>query len=378
MLLSHDTAGLDARPNPAGGSPVRVVSVSKRFGNVNAVNQLSLEIAAGEFFALLGPSGCGKTTLLRMLAGFEMPDEGQIFLGDQDIAPVPPHERPVNMMFQSYALFPHLDVVGNIAFGLKRAGLPRHEIEGRVGEMIALTRLAGLESRRPHQLSGGQRQRVALARSLARKPKLLLLDEPLGALDRQLRETTQAELKALQRKLGMTFVIVTHDQDEAMIVADRIGVMNAGTLAQVATPRELYEAPNSRWIAAFVGDINLIDGVVETVQNGLVRVRTEDAGSINIATDDRIPEGAKVSIGLRPERLRIAGSEQICDALNAVSGTLIGTNYLGGASLHRVRLPSGLELRVRSANDTRGGTPLSAGSAVKLSFPPDAGIVLKA
>ena len=241
---------------------LRIEGVGKKFGNFRAVDRLSLDIRAGEFFALLGPSGCGKTTLLRMLAGFETPDEGRILLGGKDIAQVPPHQRPVNMMFQNYALFPHLSVRDNIAFGLKRAGMARAEIATRVAEMVALVKLEGMEKRKPDQLSGGQKQRVALARSLARRPQVLLLDEPLAALDKKLRESTQLELMELQRRLGMTFIIVTHDQEEAMTVANRIGVMDAGRLEQVATPRDLYEAPRSRWVAEFVGDVNLFDGEV--------------------------------------------------------------------------------------------------------------------
>src|ERR1039457_6214848 len=230
---------------------LRIDAAVKKFGTFRAVDRLSLDIRSGEFFALLGPSGCGKTTLLRMLAGFETPDEGRILLGGEDIAQVLPHQRPVNMMFQNYALFPHLTVRDNIAFGLKRAGMPRSQIDIRVAEMVALVKLEGLEKRRPDQLSGGQKQRVAPARSLARRPRVLLLDEPLAALDKKLRESTQLELMELQRRLGMTFIIVTHDQEEAMTVASRIGVMDAGRLDQVATPRELYEAPHSRWIAEF-------------------------------------------------------------------------------------------------------------------------------
>ena len=243
---------------------LRIDGVTKRFGGFTAVDKLSLDIRAGEFFALLGPSGCGKTTLLRMLAGFETPDAGKILLGGKDIARVLPHQRPVNMMFQNYALFPHLSVRDNIAFGLKRANMPRHEIDARVAEMVALVRLEGLEKRKPDQLSGGQKQRVALARSLARRPQVLLLDEPLAALDKKLRESTQAELIDLQRRLGTTFIIVTHDQEEAMTVAGRIGVMDCGRLEQVATPRQLYEAPGSRWIAEFVGDINILEGQIES------------------------------------------------------------------------------------------------------------------
>src|SRR3979411_1016639 len=241
--------GADAADVPL----LRIDAVVKKFGMVRAVDRLSLDVRAGEFFALLGPSGCGKTTLLRMLAGFETPDEGRILLDGRDIAQVLPHQRPVNMMFQNYALFPHLSVRDNIAFGLKRAGMARADIDSRVAEMVALVKLAGLEKRKPDQLSGGQKQRVALARSLARRPQMLLLDEPLAALDKKLRENTQGELMELQRRLGLTFIIVTHDQEEAMTVADRIGVMDSGRLEQVATPRELYEAPSSGRIAEFCG-----------------------------------------------------------------------------------------------------------------------------
>src|SRR5580704_4843909 len=265
----------------ASGMPLlRIDAVVKTFGQFRAVDALSLDIQAGEFFALLGPSGCGKTTLLRMLAGFETPDTGRILLDGKDIAQVPPHQRPVNMMFQNYALFPHLSVRDNIAFGLKRAGMPRAKINTRVAEMMALVKLEGLERRTPDQLSGGQKQRVALARSLARRPQVLLLDEPLAALDKKLRESTQLELMELQRRLGMTFIIVTHDQEEAMTVAGRIGVMDAGRLDQVASPRELYEAPRSRWIAEFVGDINLFDGQVESREGHRLVVSTREAGTV--------------------------------------------------------------------------------------------------
>src|SRR5262247_1897102 len=245
---------------PAARPLVRFDAVSKRFSGVAAVERVSLDIFPGEFFALLGPSGCGKTTLLRLLAGLEMPDAGRILLDGQDIAPVPPYRRPINMMFQSYALFPHLTVEGNVAFGLKQERLARSEIAARVEEMLALVRLEGLAKRKPHQLSGGQRQRVALARSLVKRPRVLLLDEPLAALDKKLRGETQFELMQLQERLGLTFVIVTHDQQEAMTVADRIGVMNHGRLIQVGIPPEIYERPNSRWVADFIGDVNLIEG----------------------------------------------------------------------------------------------------------------------
>src|SRR5215468_11599116 len=268
--------GVAPRPDPTAEPLVRFENVSRRFGDIAAVDRLSLDVYRNEFFALLGPSGCGKTTLLRLLAGFEMPDEGRVLLDGCDIAAMPPHRRSVNMMFQSYALFPHLSVAGNIAFGLRQDGLAKAAISARVDEMLALVKLEGLGHRRPDQLSGGQRQRVALARSLAKRPQVLLLDEPMAALDRKLREETQFELMDLQVRLGLTFVIVTHDQEEAMTVAHRIAVMDRGRIVQVATPAEIYEQPRSRWVAEFVGDINLIEGgVVATDAAGAM---VEDGG----------------------------------------------------------------------------------------------------
>ena len=350
-------------PQPASGTPLlRIDAVVKTFGQFRAVDVLSLDIHAGEFFALLGPSGCGKTTLLRMLAGFEAPDAGRILLDGKDIAQIPPHQRPVNMMFQNYALFPHLNVRDNIAFGLKRAGMASADINARVNEMVALVKLGGLEKRKPDQLSGGQRQRVALARSLARRPRLLLLDEPLAALDKKLRESTQAELMELQRRLGLTFIIVTHDQQEAMTMAGRIGVMDAGRLEQVATPRELYEAPRSRWIAEFVGDINLLEGKFETSDASYptmarrVAIATSEAGTIYVAEPREPLTKVNLCIAIRPEKVKLSRRAPASDdarAINRLDGVVTDVSYLGGMTSYKVKLDTGAVLRSSMANTAR-------------------------
>jgi putrescine transport system ATP-binding protein len=362
---------------------LRFEAVVKKFGAFRAVDRLSLDIRAGEFFALLGPSGCGKTTLLRMLAGFETPDEGRILLDGRDIANVLPHQRPVNMMFQNYALFPHLTVRDNIAFGLKRAGMPRPQIEARVAEMVALVKLDGLEKRKPDQLSGGQKQRVALARSLARRPQVLLLDEPLAALDKKLRESTQLELMELQRRLGMTFIIVTHDQEEAMTVAGRIGVMDAGRLEQVATPRELYEAPHSRWIAEFVGDVNMFDGQVESSEAGRLMISTRDAGTIVVAEPRQPITKTVVAVAIRPEKVKLSRRGPVPDAINAQSinrleGIVTDVGYLGGVTTYKVKLDSGGILRSSMANTARVDIDAySASQRVVAWFTPDDCVVLE-
>ncbi|QHO72151.1 polyamine ABC transporter ATP-binding protein [Bradyrhizobium sp. CCBAU 051011] len=362
---------------------LRIEAVSKKFGTFRAVDRLSLDIRAGEFFALLGPSGCGKTTLLRMLAGFETPDEGRILLGGRDIAPVLPHERPVNMMFQNYALFPHLSVRDNIAFGLKRAGMPRAAIDTRVAEMVTLVKLEDMEKRKPDQLSGGQKQRVALARSLARRPKVLLLDEPLAALDKKLRESTQQELMELQRRLGMTFIVVTHDQEEAMTMANRIGVMNAGRLEQVAPPRDLYEAPASRWVAEFVGDVNLFDGDVTSREHHRLTIATRDAGTIVVSEPRQPVMKTQVSVAIRPEKVKLSRRGPAPDAagsqaINRLEGVITDVSYLGGSTVYKVKLDTGAVVRSSVANTSRLDTEAcSAGQRVVAWFTPDDCVVLE-
>jgi putrescine transport system ATP-binding protein len=385
-----DTPGSDvpARHAPSADAAadmplLRIEGVSKSFGGFLAVDRLSLDIGAGEFFALLGPSGCGKTTLLRILAGFETPDEGRILLGGRDIAPVLPHERPVNMMFQNYALFPHLSVRDNIAFGLKRAGMARAAIDTRVGEMVALVKLEGMEKRKPDQLSGGQRQRVALARSLALRPKVLLLDEPLAALDKKLRESTQRELMELQRRLGMTFIVVTHDQEEAMTMANRIGVMDAGRLQQVATPRDLYEAPRSRWVAEFVGDVNLFDGEVSSHEDHRLTIATRDGGNIVVARPRQPVTRTQVSVAIRPEKVRLSRGGPASDAVNShatnrLEGVVADVSYLGGLTVYKVKLNSGAVLRSSMANTARLDMDIyGAGQRVVAWFTPDDCVVLE-
>jgi putrescine transport system ATP-binding protein len=349
---------------------IRFEGVTKRFGAVTAVDDLSLDVYEREFFALLGPSGCGKTTLMRLLAGFEAPDAGSVLLGGNDLAGVPPYARPVNMMFQSYALFPHLTAADNVAFGLRQERLPKEEIAARVADMLRLVNLTGKERRKPHELSGGERQRVALARALAKRPKVLLLDEPLAALDKKLREETQFELMALQERLGTTFLVVTHDQEEAMTMADRIAVMDQGRVVQVAPPEEVYERPSTRYVADFIGDVNLIEARV-----GKSKTLDSEIGSI-LATGTKAKSGETVWLALRPEKMRIS-REPPADADNCVEGTVHDIAYLGDLSVYRVRLAGGRELKVSEANQSRSvARPIGWDDKVFLSWAPDAGVVL--
>ncbi|MCJ2060384.1 ABC transporter ATP-binding protein [Methylobacterium sp. J-048] len=343
---------------------LRLEDLTKRFGTHVAVDAVNLELEAGEFFCLLGPSGCGKSTLLRLIAGFEIPSSGRVRLGDQDLTALPPHRRPVNMMVQSYALFPHMSVAGNVGYGLK--GLGRTAASARVAELLRLVQLEGFAERRPDTLSGGQRQRVALARALAREPKLLLLDEPLGALDRGLREETQAELRAVQRRLGTAFVVVTHDPEEAMMLADRIGVMERGRLAQVGPAAELYRRPASRFVAGLLGDVNLIPGRLGPAEAGDSRAVQTPHGPVRAAAT-ALPEGATVVVAVRPENL-IVGTE-------GLPVTIADAIFLGDRLRRTLRLPDGTLLRSSGRPDDENAP---AGSETRAGFAAADAVILPA
>jgi putrescine transport system ATP-binding protein len=365
----------------AGGADyVRLVELSKRFGDFLAVDRVCLEIARGEIFCLLGASGSGKTTLLRMLAGFETPSSGRLMLDGQDLTQVPPYRRPLNMMFQSYALFPHMSVERNVAFGLEQEHLGRDEIHRRVGEILEVVRMGEYRARRPHQLSGGQRQRVALARALVKRPKLLLLDEPLAALDRKLREHTQFELINVQQQLGVTFIVVTHDQEEAMTLATRIGVMNHGALVQVGSAREIYEQPATRFVADFVGSVNMLEGQVqERGAAGLLLRCAELPAPLLVQRCAGVAvegpgAGGLLWVALRPEQISLSRSAP-AQAHNWAQGVVREVAYRGEVSVVLVRLSSGRELRVTLTNAARGDAPVpTRDEPVYLSWRGDAAV----
>ncbi len=357
---------------------IRFENVVKRFGDFTAVDNVSLDIYEREFFALLGPSGCGKTTLMRMLAGFEEPTEGRLTLAGEDISGVPPYRRPVNMMFQSYALFPHMNVLDNIAFGLKQDKMPKADIAARVEEMLKLTKLEKFAKRKPHQLSGGQRQRVALARSLAKRPKVPLLDEPLGALDKKLREETQFELMDLQMDLGMTFLIVTHDQEEAMTVADRIAVMNHGVLMQVAPPAVIYEQPATRYVADFIGEVNLVEGKVISATGEETRLSSPiTPHPLRVSQSLGLKPGEEACIAIRPEKLRISLDEPADTSENCFRGEIWDIGYLGDLSIYHVELECGQRIKVSQPNLSRVvQRPITWDDKVWVTFAPHAGVML--
>ena len=342
---------------------IQIRNVTKRFGKVAAVDNVSLDIMAGEFFVLLGPSGCGKTTLLRMIAGFEVPTEGQILIDGQDMSRVPPNKRPVNMVFQSYAVFPHMSVADNVAYGLKIAGVGRGEREDRVREALNLVKLGGFEDRMPDQMSGGQRQRVALARSLVMRPKVLLLDEPLSALDAKLRAQMQFELADLQEAVGITFVTVTHDQDEALSMASRIAVINKGEVAQLAAPSDLYEYPANRFVADFVGSVNIFEGKLIVDDPDKAAVDCPGLGKVYLNHGVTGPHGADVWVALRPEKmyLHVQGKGKAVEAAakdapeghNFARGQIKGMSYLGDVTLFEIKLDSGAMIRVSRPNLSR-------------------------
>jgi len=346
---------------------IRLIGLTKRFDDVVAVDDISLDIDRGHFFALLGPSGCGKTTTLRMIGGFEEPTEGRIELGGVDVAPLPPYKRDVNTVFQSYALFPHLSIFENVAFGLRRRGVKGSELKQRAGESLELVGLAGLERRKPRQLSGGQQQRIALARALVNRPRVLLLDEPLGALDLKLRKEMQLELKRIQNEVGITFVHVTHDQEEAMTMADRIVIMNGGRIEQLGTPTELYERPRTPFVAGFLGASNLLEGMVD----GVDRVRLADGTEVQVSRGALSGRTGTVQIGVRPEKLRIGAGEA-----NSLTGSITESAYIGVSTQYIVETPAG-PVTVYVQND-RPGAQVATGERLTLSWSPESTFVVDA
>jgi putrescine transport system ATP-binding protein len=362
--------------DPQATAYINIESVTKKFGEFVAVNDVSLKVYRGELFCLLGGSGCGKTTLLRMLAGFEEPTAGRISIDGVDMTGIPPYERPVNMMFQSYALFPHMTVEQNVAFGLKQDGLPKREIATRVADMLNLVKLTQFAKRKPHQLSGGQRQRVALARSLVKRPKLLLLDEPLGALDKKLREYTQFELVNLQEQLGVTFIVVTHDQEEAMTLSTRIGVMDAGRIVQIGTPKDIYEYPNCKFVAEFIGNINVFQGQMVEDEPDHVRIATpEMEGTIYVNHGVSAASDAVVWAAVRPEKIQLS-IEPPEQKDNVTRGVVKEIAYMGDMSIYLVQLATGKMMRVTQPNAYRHADDITWDQQVYLHWHASSPVVL--
>jgi putrescine transport system ATP-binding protein len=380
MANAGEAAKAVAWRDPNARAYVEIDRVTKSFGDFKAVDDVSLKIYKGEIFCLLGASGCGKTTLLRMLGGFEMPTSGRISIDGEDMTGVPPYERPVNMMFQSYALFPHMNVEQNVAFGLKQDRVPRGEIAERVATMLELVKLGGFAKRKPHQLSGGQRQRVALARSLVKRPKVLLLDEPLGALDKKLREHTQFELIGLQDKLGVTFLVVTHDQEEAMTLATRIGVMDHGEIVQAGTPSEIYEFPSSKFVADFVGSVNIFEGKLLEDEPEHVRIGSDELGAtIYVSHGISAAPEAVVWAAIRPEKIFMSTAPPASTGHgndNVVRGAVQDIAYLGDLSIYLVKLPTGKVVRVTQPNTSRHAEAITWEQQVYLSWDASSPVVV--
>ncbi len=358
---------------PAASPEIRLVELTKAFGDVRAVDRVSLDIMSGEFFSLLGPSGCGKTTTLRMIGGFELPTDGRVLLRGRDVTMDPPDKRPVNMVFQQYALFPHLDVGENVAFGLRRRKVPNDEVLRRVREALDLVHLAGYEKRKPHELSGGQQQRVALARALVNQPQVLLLDEPLGALDLKLRKRLQIELKRIQLEVGITFVYVTHDQEEALTMSDRIAVMHAGRVEQLGTPEELYERPATRFVADFIGTTNLLAGTVESIDgDGVALVRLSGGDTCRI-DGEHLANGRRVEVSVRPEAIEVAAANGSAVEAGRLAATVEQVAYLGSTVQYQVRSSGGVAI---TAVAPKSGRRHAVGSRVELSWRPSEALVL--